>query len=231
MQLSKRLTAVAQMVTEGSRLADVGCDHGYIPITLITEGRIPHAIAMDINRGPLERARQNIEQFAAAQYIETRLSDGVAALHPGEVDSVIIAGMGGNLMMRILEKGRDVFDTAKEMILQPQSEIAGVRHYLQDHGYRITDENMVFEDGKYYVMMKAVHSHMQYDREIFFEYGRILLEQKHPLLKEFLKRKMDTAEKICDRIASNGQKDSKERIREIEEEMRKIDSALAYYDM
>ena len=231
MQLSKRLTAVAQMVTEGSRLADVGCDHGYIPITLITEGRIPHAIAMDINRGPLERARQNIEQFAAAQYIETRLSDGVAALHPGEVDSVIIAGMGGNLMMRILEKGRDVFDTAKEMILQPQSEIAGVRHYLQDHGYRITDENMVFEDGKYYVMMKAVHGHMQYDREIFFEYGRILLEQKHPLLKEFLKRKMDTAEKICDRIASNGQKDSKERIREIEEEMRKIDSALAYYDM
>lgn len=231
MQLSKRLTAVAHMVTRGSRLADVGCDHGYIPIALVTEGHVQSAIAMDINQGPLERARQNIEQFAAAQYIETRLSDGVAALYPGEVDSVIIAGMGGNLMVRILEKGRDVFEKTREMILQPQSEIAFVRHYLANHGYQIVDEDMVFEDGKYYIIMKAIHGRMEYEKEIFFEYGRILLEKKHPVLREFLNVKLRTAEKICEKIASYGNEDSVERINEIKKEMQKINSALKYYDM
>ena len=231
MQLSKRLTAAAHMVTKGSRLADVGCDHGYIPIALVTEGHVPYAVAMDVNQGPLERARQNIEQFAAAQYIETRLSDGVAALRPGEVDSIIIAGMGGNLMMRILEDGRDVLKETKEMILQPQSEIAGVRRYLQEHGYQILDEEMVLEDGKYYMMMKVIHGHMEYEKEIFFEYGKILLEKQHPVLREFLYKKLGTAEKICEKIAANRGEGSCERIKEIKKEMQKISSALDYYDM
>lgn len=231
MQLSKRLTVVAHMVTKGSRLADVGCDHGYIPITLLREGHIPYAIAMDVNQGPLDRAKQNIEQFAAAQYIETRLSDGVSALQPGEADAVIIAGMGGNLMIRILENGKEVFDQTKELILQPQSEIAGVRRYLQDHGYKIVDEEMVYEDGKYYMMMKVVHGHMQYDQRIDFEYGQVLLQKKHPILKDFLNKKMENAKRICEKITFNGKEGAQDRIAEIKEEMQMIESALNCYDM
>ena len=114
MQLSKRLAAVARLVSAGSRLADVGTDHGYVPISLVCEGKIPSAIAMDVNRGPLNRARAHIKAQGLEKYIDTRLSDGLAALAPGEADSVLIAGMGGMLMMRILSQGQAHWDTVRE---------------------------------------------------------------------------------------------------------------------
>ena len=97
MELSRRLRMNASFVTPGNRLADVGTDHGYIPIALRLEGVIPSALAMDINPGPLERAKEHIRQFDLETDIHTRLSDGVQALCPGEADSVLIAGMGGAL--------------------------------------------------------------------------------------------------------------------------------------
>ena len=88
-KLSNRLLAVASFVTDGNVLADVGTDHGYSPIYLLQEKRIPRAIAMDINAGPLQRAKEHIGLYGLDNYIETRLSDGVAALTPGEVDTVL----------------------------------------------------------------------------------------------------------------------------------------------
>ena len=108
MELSRRLRMNASFVTPGNRLADVGTDHGYIPIALRLEGVIPSALAMDINPGPLERAKEHIRQFDLETDIHTRLSDGVQALCPGEADSVLIAGMGGALTIKILEAGKDV---------------------------------------------------------------------------------------------------------------------------
>ena len=133
-KLSNRLLSVASFVTEGNVLADVGTDHGYIPIYLMQEGRIERAIAMDINAGPLERAKEHITQYGLETYIETRLSDGVAALTPGEADSILIAGMGGGLVLHILEEGETVCRQAKELILQPQSEIERVRVWLYNAG-------------------------------------------------------------------------------------------------
>ncbi len=156
MQISKRLQAVADMVSWGSRLADVGTDHGYVPIFLVLENRIPSAVAMDINQGPLERARLHIRQYGLEKSVETRLSDGLAKLLPGEADSILIAGMGGMLTVRILEGGREILQGAKELILQPQSDIREVRLFLKKNGYRIEAENMVEEDGKFYPMMRAV---------------------------------------------------------------------------
>lgn len=104
-RLSVRMSALADMVTPGSRLADVGCDHGYIPIYLCRTGRIPSAIAMDIHEGPLERARQHIEECGLSDRIQTRLSDGLEKLGGDEADTVLIAGMGGCLMCRILIAG------------------------------------------------------------------------------------------------------------------------------
>ena len=105
MELSKRLQAVADLVTAGCRVADVGTDHAYIPIALVQEGRIPGAVAMDVNTGPLERARLHVAENRLEEKIELRLSDGLAALSPGEADSVVIAGMGGGLVIRILTEG------------------------------------------------------------------------------------------------------------------------------
>jgi tRNA (adenine22-N1)-methyltransferase len=156
MQISKRLEAVAGMVTSGSVLADIGTDHAYIPIYLTEAGRIPHAVAMDVNKGPLQKAREHIADCGLEQQIETRLSDGLAALAPGEAQSVLIAGMGGPLTVRILQDGRDKLAGCRELILQPQSDIKAVRAYIEREGWQIVREEMICEDGKYYPMMRAV---------------------------------------------------------------------------
>ena len=103
--LSFRLQAVAELVTGGYRMADIGTDHAYVPICLVKAGRIPGAIAADVNKGPLLRAAEHIKANRLENQIETRLSDGFSALKPGEVQSAVLAGMGGGLMIRILKEG------------------------------------------------------------------------------------------------------------------------------
>ena len=128
MQLSKRLSAVAEFVTPGGCLVDVGTDHGYVPIALLEQKKISSAIAMDVNRGPLERAREHITQYNMGDYIETRLSDGLHALRAGEGDSLLIAGMGGGLTIRILSEGEPLLSGFRELILEPQSDIDACVH-------------------------------------------------------------------------------------------------------
>lgn len=158
MKLSQRMEAVAAMVCPGNILADVGTDHGYIPIALVRREQIPSAIAMDLREGPLERAKEHIASAGLKDRITTRLSDGVAALSPGEADTIVIAGMGGRLIVRILQQGEQVCKAAAELILQPQSEAASVRRFLRENGYRITQEDMVLEEGKFYPIIRAEHA-------------------------------------------------------------------------
>lgn len=233
-KLSNRLLAVASFVTEGNVLADVGTDHGYIPIYLLQEKRIPRAIAMDINAGPLKRAKEHIALYGLKDYIETRLSDGVAALRPGEADTVLVAGMGGGLVIHILEEGKNVCMQAEELILQPQSELERVRAYLWSNGYVILEEDMVLEDEKFYPMMHVAYQNV-IDTEkaknlLFCRYGEHLLEQKNVVLKEYLERE----EKIYTDILENlSQKDisekTKERMTEVEKVLQLNREARAYF--
>lgn len=198
------MEAIAAMVTPGNVLCDVGTDHGYIPIRLVQAGVVPRAIAMDLREGPLARAKEHIEQEALSEHVETRLSDGVAALMPGEAESIVIAGMGGELEMHILTAGETVCKAAKELILQPQSELGEVRAFLREHGYVILAEDMVFEDGKYYPMMRVgiwdrtaeekakaeaeteVEDPVAKEQKLADLYGPFLLSQKHPVLQQYL---------------------------------------------
>lgn len=203
-KLSKRMSAVAAMVTPGSVLADVGTDHGYVPIALVQQNKIPHAIAMDINAGPLGRAREHIALCQLEEQIETRLSDGVEALTVGEVDSILIAGMGGELVIHILTEGMQVCRMAKELVLQPQSELGKVRQFLRDKKFKIVDEDMVIEDGKYYPMMKVVPT----ENDFFWEglpqeiirpcdmYGPLLLKNGNPSLRKYLVKQHKQLNKI-----------------------------------
>ncbi len=188
------MKAVASMVTPGSTLADVGTDHGYVPIALVQGKKIPKAIAMDINKGPLQRACEHIAECSLEDYIETRLSDGVEKLEVGEVDTILIAGMGGELVIHILSEGREVCRSAKELVLQPQSELEKVRRFLRDEKYQIVDEDMVIEDGKYYPMMKVVPVEEDHFWDVIPEeairacymYGPLLLKNGNPSLRKFL---------------------------------------------
>lgn len=219
MQLSKRLTAVANMVTSPRPMADVGTDHGYIPICLCLEGKVEHAIAMDVNPGPLSRARDNIELYQMENRVETRLSDGVAALRIGEVDTVVIAGMGGSLVIKILEEGKEVLESVGHLVLQPQSDLGKVRHYLGEHGYKIVDEDMVKEDGKYYPMMLVEKGEMKGLTDCELSYGPDLIKKKHPVLKEFLQKEEAVCREILKGLSGKTGEHILERSEEIEKKL------------
>lgn len=234
-KISERLKTAAGLIGEGKRLADVGTDHGYVPIYLLSQGRIPCAIAMDINHGPLQRAREHIRQYGMEAYIQTRLSDGVEALREGEVDSILIAGMGGGLVMHILESGSSICRRADEIVLQPQSELARVREYLDAKGYVTDAEEMVKEDGKYYPMMR-VHYEPQAagvssaERELSFLYGGNLLREKHPVLLDYLKWERRIQEGIKEQLKMRASTDQiAVRLEEVEHILIQNKNALAYY--
>ena len=233
MELSKRLYAVAGLVTEGASVADIGTDHGYVPIYLVKKGIAEKAIALDVNEGPLERARSHIASYGLSGKIETRLSDGLSKVSPGEVDTMIAAGMGGGLIIKILEEGKEAVNSLKACILQPQSEIARVRKYLAGNGLLIAGEDMVEEDGKFYPLMKAVHAPdgQQEDYEEYeYRYGKRLLEACHPVLYEFLLRERHIQEQILSRIKAQADSDSvRARQRELEEEMEYTARALRHF--
>ena len=234
-KISNRLLAVASFVTDGNILADVGTDHGYIPIYLMQKERIPKAIAMDINAGPLQRAKEHIDVYGLNDYIETRLSDGVAALVPGEVDTVLIAGMGGGLVMHILEEGKEVCIQAKELVLQPQSELERVRAYLWSNGYVILEEDMVLEDEKFYPMMRVAYQNVidteSAENQLFCRYGKHLLEQRHVVLGEYLKREEKLYAGILKNLSSTAVSEkTKERMTEVEEVLQLNRSAQKYFN-
>ena len=229
MQLSKRLQAVANLVTPGKRLADIGTDHGYVPIWLYEQGRIPSALAMDLREGPLQRAKEHIRMHGLDEKIKTRLSDGLEKLLPGEADSIVIAGMGGMLVVKILTQGQAVLDSVQELILQPQSDLDAVREYLHRMGFVIVQEEMVFEEGKYYPMMKAVHGENTDDRKIWFLYGRLLLENRHPVLESYLQKEYDSCCKLLEKLSKTATEVSSRRCEELLEKKHLIEEALAFY--
>ena len=229
MQLSKRLQAVANLVTPGKRLADIGTDHGYVPIWLYEQGRIPSALAMDLREGPLQRAKEHIRMHGLDEKIKTRLSDGLEKLLPGEADSIVIAGMGGMLVVKILTQGQAVLDSVQELILQPQSDLDAVREYLHRTGFVIVQEEMVFEEGKYYPMMKAVHGENTADRKIWFLYGRLLLENRHPVLESYLQKEYDSCCKLLEKLSKTATEVSSRRCEELLEKKHLIEEALAFY--
>lgn len=154
--LSERMKHVLMLVSPHKAVADVGCDHGYMAIELIRSGKAGHVIAMDINEGPLARARANVSAYGLCDEIETRRSDGMEALCRGEVQGVICAGMGGKTICGIMERSRLLVRELDELVLQPQSELHIVRGYLRENGFLIAKEDMVSEDGKFYPMMRVI---------------------------------------------------------------------------
>ena len=230
MQLSKRLQALADLVSQDHVLADVGCDHGYIPIFLIQNHRIPKAIAMDIGEGPLQRAQENIRSYGLEGYIETRLSDGLAKLNPGEADTILISGMGGPLMEKIITEGKNIVCQADELILQPQSDIPHFRKFLTAMGYVIVQENMIEEDGKYYPMMKAVRGSTEVYTELEYRYGPVLLRQCHPVLKQYLERERENLQLIVDNLRKQPGESAKKRLLELQKEQKISREALDSYE-
>lgn len=229
MELSKRLQAVAGLVTPDLKIADIGTDHAYIPIWLVEQGISPSAIAMDINQGPLEKAKENIVLHGLTSRIKTRQSDGMRQLKPSEAESVVIAGIGGGLVIKILEDVKEQDLGIKEWILQPQSELKKVREYLNESGYRIVDEMMILDEGKFYPMMKAIKGKQEVYHEEELSYGKLLLKNRNPILKMFLEKELELKNGIYETLKKTSGQSAQKRVSELEEEISVIREALATY--
>ena len=235
--LSVRLKAVAELVSDGRCLADIGTDHAYIPIWLVKSGRISEAIAADVNRGPLQRALEHVRDNGLEDRIKLRLSDGFLALKPGEADSAVLAGMGGGLMIRILKEGARVVEHLEECILQPQSEIEKVRAFLLEEGFLFIREDMVLDDGKYYPMMKVAPPGQKdtCSRErwspVELRYGRLLLRDRNSVLRAFLEREIRLKKEILSALAGREGEQIRRRRDELQKELTYAEKGMEYYVM
>ena len=153
-----RLSLCADMVRGGSRLADIGTDHGYLPIELCRSGKIPSALACDINPLPLNTAKENIARYGLSDRIRTRLSDGLKEVRPDEADDIVIAGMGGELIRDILAAAPWVKDDSKKLILQPMTHHEDLVSWLYENGFMITRQDAVLDEGKYYTVISACYT-------------------------------------------------------------------------
>lgn len=198
-QLPKRLETIIERMPTSGCLADVGCDHAYVAIEAVRRGRAARALACDVRKGPLQQAAEHILCAGLAGKIETRLSDGLKQVAPGEADTVVVAGMGGPLMERILQ-GR-LGDFA-HFVLSPQSEIPHFRRFLLAEGMQIDEETMLIDEGKYYVILNvsqradAASSDSMYVTEEDFLFGGRLLRRLDPVLKSFLEKEKTRYEGI-----------------------------------
>lgn len=161
--------------------------------------------------------------------IETRLSDGLKELKAGEADTVIIAGMGGELMLRILRDGAHMQDSVKHYVLSPQSELSAFRHGLEELGLSIAEEQMLMDEGKYYVILNVTPGTMHYEREYEYRYGADLIRKQNPVLKEFLERELAQGEELLahlSRMETEGAQKRAESLRQELEETKEAYHAL-----
>lgn len=230
-QLSERLLAAAGMVTKGNIVADIGCDHAYTSIYLCQAGIAPKVVAMDVNKGPLEGAKVHVAEANLSGQIDIRLSDGLQKLSPGEADTALICGMGGLLMIKILSDYPETTASLKELILQPQSEPSEVRKFLHKKGYRIAGEHMLKEDGKFYVMMRAVpcETPESYETECEYLYGKLLLAGKNKVLKEYLTREWRLRSDVLDALEGQESENALMRRKTLQKEFELIEEARAWF--
>ena len=202
MKLTDRLLKIASLVSEGKRVADIGTDHGYIPVYLLNKGTVPFAILADVNKGPLENARKEVRHNNLSDKTDLRLGSGIEVLNKGEVDEVIIAGMGGILISELLEAKKEVSHSVDKLILQPMQAQEELRKYLLNNGYEILDEVLVQEDFRVYeiIVAKYTGKNTVVEDDIYYEVGTKLIENNDLLLKEFIDKKIYKYNSVIEKL-------------------------------
>lgn len=225
-KLSDRMLMVAKLA-EGKIAADIGCDHGYVSIYLVNEAGFDKVIAMDLREGPLKIAKAHVMDCNLMDKISIRLSDGFEKLMPMEADCAVIAGMGGILMTNILKRGKIHTDNGINLVLQPQSDYDEVRKYLCDVGYCIEDEDMLFEEGKYYIAMKAKKSDSPVIySDIELKYGPVLLKKNNRFFSEYLNKEKTKIIELIDKLKHINTSKAEARGEKLKKELRELEIAL-----
>lgn len=217
-QLSVRLGTVASFVPENARLADIGSDHAYLPCVLAARNVISYALAGEVVKGPFESAAEQIRTSGVGDRVSARLGDGMDVIEPTDhINVVTICGMGGDLISKILEKGRlnGKLDGVERLILQPNNGEKKLREWLIGHSYKIIDETILEENGKIYeiiVAEKAVTTENYSDLE--YSFGRFLLQEKNETFRKKWLSEIDKCQYILDSMqkASNNLNEKEQQV-------------------
>jgi len=230
MELSIRLEAIAACVKPGLAIADIGTDHGYLPIELIRRGISPKALACDVRKGPLERAQQHIKEADLAEQVETRLSNGFEMILPGEVNGCVIAGMGGMLVRDILEaeskREKNILKEMQQLILQPQSDMEAVRRMVHMLSFQIVDESMLVDRDKHYWILVCEPGVEGYEKQWQYRYGRCLTERRDPVLHMYLQHKYNKNAELLENLERNVSEAALQRCQQLLEEQRELAEVL-----
>ena len=218
--LSHRLRTILDMIPKYDTLCDVGCDHGYLPIEALKKGICLHAYALDVRKGPLDRAKENISREGLSDSVTIRLSDGLSAMRPSEAEVIVIAGMGGPLMERILTEGMAVIKEASLLVLAPQSHLYDFRCFLKSQNFGLKEERLIKDEGKYYHIMAVTlkGGNAMPGDDLSLRYGTV----RSPVFSEYLAAEHDRLSSIREQLIKSGCDD--ERLHRIEEEIRIITS-------
>ena len=200
-QLKNRLYTVSTLVPIGARVADIGCDHGHLPIYLIREGISPFCIASDIKEKPLKSAMTNIQKVGLKN-IETRLGAGLSTIKEDEVDCITVAGMGGEVIASILDDCPFIKDQKYTLVLQPMTSADALRRYLCENGFTIEKEVACTDSGKLYTVIRARFSgEFSMEDEAFYRVGK--LDPKDETARLYIEKQVRIVEKlVSDRISA-----------------------------
>lgn len=245
---------VASLVPAGSSVFDCGCDHGLVSVRLIQNGTAKHVTAADISEGPLSAARRNVEAYGLCDKIDILLSDGIEKCVPEKEDTLIIAGMGGPLMLNILKRDHEKVKSFKKFIFQPQSAVEDFRREIRLMGLHIAAEKDIYDGGKYYVAIYArwndedIKSHGNSDSHgsidgqgsadshqnietsvilrLYDRYGKYLLERSDKTLKRHILSEKRLCEDISKELSDAGKDRDDSRMREVTEILKDIAMTL-----
>lgn len=238
--LSPRMNAIVQHVGSASTLADIGTDHAFIPIYTVQTGLVHQAIATDLRSGPLAKARSNVQRYGLESRIDLRLGDGLAPLRPGEVDTIVTAGIGGHVHAMMLVQQPEVALSAQRMVFQPMNAGHVLRQHLYQFGFTITEESLVMDDDRIYEIIVAHFEDVNYRDPLYdpyiddaealqaaYTFGATLLQKPTELFRMRVDRLIDKHQSIAKRVQAEGNVGVDERIAELSEELRKLENLKA----
>lgn len=202
--MGSRIDGIIKLVNPCQVAADIGTDHAYVPEILINEGICERVIATDLNEGPYRIAERYIASKSLTDRIDIRLGNGLEPVDLREVDTIIIAGMGGLLIRDIIDFKKSEIGSHHTLVLQPMNAADKLRHYLYENGFSLIDEELAKEDFHFYEIIKAkkTNDFNRIENEIFFEIGKVLFQKKHPLLKAFIENKIRINNDIIQHLKS-----------------------------
>lgn len=222
----RRLEEIINLVEDNSIVADIGTDHGIVPYELIKSNKAKKVIASDISEKSLDKLREKLDYLDEPEKIILNVSDGLDNLNEYQVDTIIISGMGGNLIVDILNKNIDVAKSANCLILGANNSLSVLRKFLHDNSFEIIEEVDLFENEKYYQIIKIKVGKQLFSNDYEYEFGKFLIDNKSENLKQYIKQQIENKKTILSNISEKDSDNVKNAIDNINVEIKELEKVL-----